>query len=57
MLQRDLYRAVKAYSQSALRPRAADVEALEAESRKLDEAVAAARPDEPGRGDKKVELF
>jgi hypothetical protein len=57
MLQRDLYRAVKAYSQSALRPRASDIEGLEAESRKLDEAVAAARPEEPASGDKKVEIF
>ena len=57
MLQRDLYRAVKAYSQSALRPRASDIEGLEAESRKLDEAVAAARPDETPKGEKKVELF
>jgi methyl-accepting chemotaxis protein len=56
LLQRDLYRAVKAYAQSALKPRRGDVEGLEAESRELDEAVAAARPEEPA-GDKKVEIF
>ncbi len=56
LLQRDLYRAVKAYSQSALKPRRGDVEGLEAESRELDEAVAAVRPDAKP-GDKKVELF
>jgi methyl-accepting chemotaxis protein len=57
MLQRDLYRAVKAYSQSALKPRTSDIEGLEAESKKLDEAVAAAKPDAGTAGEKKVELF
>ena len=57
LLQRDLYRAVKAYSQSALKPRAADIDGLEAESRKLDEVVAAARPEGDTPGDKKVEIF
>ena len=57
LLQRDLYRAVKAYAQSALKPRKGDLDGLEAESRKLDEAVAAARPPEEGAGDKKVEIF
>ena len=56
LLQRDLYRAVKAYSQSALKPRRGDVEGLEADARKLDEAVAATRPGNDG-GDKKVEIF
>lgn len=56
LLQRDLYRAVKAYSQSALRPRTAGADPLDADTRKLDEAVASAAPDaQPG--DKKVELF
>jgi methyl-accepting chemotaxis protein len=56
LLRRDLYLAVKAYSQSALKPRMTGADALEADSRKLDEAVAAASPDaQPG--DKKVELF
>jgi methyl-accepting chemotaxis protein len=57
LLQRDLYRAVKAYSQSALRPRRGDLDGMEADSRKLDEAVAAAKPDDPAAGDKKVEIF
>lgn len=57
LLQRDLYRAVKAYSQSALKPRKADIEGLDAESRRLEEAVAAARPAEAGAADKKVEIF
>ena len=56
LLQRDLYRAVKAYSQSALKPRRSDIDGLEAESNKLDEAVEAARPQE-NPGEKKVELF
>jgi methyl-accepting chemotaxis protein len=57
LLGRDLYRAVKAYAQSAIKPRTAqDLETLESESRKLDEAVAAAQP-EDARGEKKVELF
>ena len=61
LLQRDLYRAVKAYSQSALQPRMAGRDAVEATGRKLDEVgatVAAdpAVPPAPG-GDKKVEIF
>ena len=58
LLQRDLYRAVKAYSQSALQPRSGSA-ALEAEGRKLDE-VGAAREEAqpaPGPADKKVEIF
>jgi methyl-accepting chemotaxis protein len=58
LLGRDLYRAVKAYSQSAVRPRMAnEIDTLESESRKLDEAVAAAQPEAEGKGEKKVELF
>jgi len=57
LLQRDLYRAVKAYSQSALKPARGDIEGMEAESLKLDEAVAASRPQDPAAGDKKVEIF
>jgi len=57
LLQRDLYRAVRAYSQSALKPKRGDIEGMEAESLKLDEAVAAAKPQEPAAGDKKVEIF
>jgi len=57
LLQRELYRAVKAYSQSALKPKRGDIAGMEAESLKLDEAVAAAKPQEPGVTDKKVEIF
>ena len=60
LLQRDLYRAVKAYSQSALQPRRGERETLEADGRKLDEVGAAERadPTEPQpQGDKKVEIF
>lgn len=57
LLNRDLYRAVKAYAQSAVKPRmASDIDTLDAESRKLDEAVAAAAKDAKPE-DKKVELF
>ena len=60
LLQRDLYRAVKAYSQSALQPRAGR-EALEADGAKLDEVGAAAAAPEAAppaaAGDKKVEIF
>ena len=61
MLQRDLYRAVKAYSESALKPRMAGRDAaVEAAGRRLDEVA----PAEPAPGtpstagpDKKVEIF
>jgi hypothetical protein len=56
LLQRDLYRAVKAYSQSAMKPRRGDIEGLEAEARRLDEAVAASKPRDAD-GEKKVEIF
>jgi methyl-accepting chemotaxis protein len=56
LLQRDLYRAVRAYSQSAMKPRRGDIEGLEAEGRRLDEAVAAAKPRDAD-GEKKVEIF
>jgi methyl-accepting chemotaxis protein len=55
LLQRDLYRAVKAYSQSALRPRRGEVEP-EADGRGLDVDEAAAKPRDEGP-DKKVEIF
>lgn len=60
LLQRDLYLAVKAYSQSALQPRKGGRESLEADGRRLDEAAAASQPEaDPGAGppDKKVEIF
>ncbi|HUP98019.1 MAG TPA: methyl-accepting chemotaxis protein [Usitatibacter sp.] len=60
LLQRDLYRAVKAYSRSALQPRSGR-EALEAEGRRLDEVGAAALAPEVAEpqapADKKVEIF
>ncbi len=58
LLQRDLYRAVKAYSQSALQPKGGR-ESLEADGRKLDEVGEAARDDrsQPPPGDRKVEIF
>jgi methyl-accepting chemotaxis protein len=59
LLQRDLYRAVRAYSESALQPMLAGREGAEAEGRKLD-AVAAADDAQTGRRateEKKVELF
>jgi len=56
LLQRDLYRAVRAYSQSAMKPRRGDLEGLEADGRRLDEAVAAAKPPDAD-GEKKVEIF
>ena len=61
LLQRDLYRAVKAYSQSALQPRGGGREALEADGRKLDEVGAQAREEAPqdpqSPTDRKVEIF
>jgi len=60
LLQHDLYRAVKAYSQSALQPRGGGLAALEADGRKLDEVGAAARDEatQPeSQGDRRVEIF
>ena len=59
LLQRDLYRAVKAYSQSGLQPKGGR-ESLEAEGRRLDEVGASAgeaAPPAPPQEDKKVEIF
>ena len=59
--QRDLYRAVRAYSHSALKPRLAGSEAPEGEARSLDEMAGEAPAGEPGtqapRPDSKVEIF
>ena len=59
--QRDLYRAVRAYSHSALKPRLAGSEAAEGEARSLDEMAGEAPAGEPGtqapRPDSKVEIF
>jgi methyl-accepting chemotaxis protein len=60
LLHRDLYRAVRAYSQSALQPRLAGRDGAEAEGRDLDAVAAAAREAEAGKAppeEKKVELF
>jgi len=61
LLQRDLYRAVKAYAHSALQPRMGGRDAVEANGRKLDEMGAAANEagtaPGPAAGDKKVEIF
>ena len=62
LLQRDLYRAVKAYSQSGLQPKGGR-ESLEADGRRLDEVGAsaseapAAPAPEDKPADKKVEIF
>lgn len=56
LLQRDLYRAVRAYSQSAVKPKAG----MDVDARGLDEIGGAARedgPDKPPAPDKKVEIF
>jgi hypothetical protein len=58
LLQRDLYRAVRAYSESAIKPRIADRGAVETAATDLDkygsnrDGEAGAQPDE-----KKVEIF
>ena len=57
LLQRDLYRAVRAYSESALRPKLSDREAADISAKSLDQLGAEKREDEAGEGEKKVELF
>jgi methyl-accepting chemotaxis protein len=59
LLQRDLYRAVKAYAQSALQPRMGGREAVEADGRELDEVGAAAPETPAGQAppERKVEIF
>jgi len=57
LLQRDLYRAVRAYSESALRPKLSDREAADISAKSLDQLGADKREDEAGEGEKKVELF
>ncbi|HEX3061468.1 MAG TPA: hypothetical protein VHP55_02310, partial [Usitatibacter sp.] len=57
LLQRDLYRAVRAYSESALRPKLSDRDAVEVSAKSLDQ-LGDKREDEAGiPGEKKVELF
>lgn len=57
LLHRDLYRAVRAYSESALRPRLGEREAADA-GRTLDALEPERAPDAPpAAGDRKVEIF
>lgn len=60
LLGRDLYRAVRAYAQSAIKPRTSQhLATLESAGRQLDEAAAdsAEGPAESAPEDKKVEIF
>jgi methyl-accepting chemotaxis protein len=61
LLQRDLYRAVKAYSQSAFKPKGAGRDGAEAAAETMDATAEEAARDEAGRAqalpDKKVEIF
>lgn len=60
LLQRDLYRAVRAYSESAIRPKLAERGAVEAAATDLDKYGATAREGEAGTAqpaEKKVEIF
>jgi len=58
LLQRDLYRAVRAYSESALRPKLSDREAADISAKSLDQ-LGADKGEEgaASAGEKKVELF
>jgi methyl-accepting chemotaxis protein len=56
LLQRDLYRAVRAYSESALKAKIAGRDGAGADAETLDE-LGAGRDDGTTPGDKKVELF
>jgi methyl-accepting chemotaxis protein len=59
LLQRDLYRAVRAYSESALKPKMGARETAESDAPGLDvlEIAPAEDPAKPGSGDQKVEIF
>jgi methyl-accepting chemotaxis protein len=57
LLQRDLYRAVRAYSESAFQPKASTRAASEADSAPFEVPEAAADTGESRAGDKKVEIF
>jgi methyl-accepting chemotaxis protein len=57
LLQRDLYRAVRAYSESAFQPKGGARAASDADSAPFDGAEAVADADKSRAGDKKVELF
>jgi methyl-accepting chemotaxis protein len=56
LLQRDLYRAVRAYSESAFRPKMAERDGIDAAVTSLDQLGASSRGDDPA-DDKKVEIF
>ena len=58
LLQRDLYRAVRAYSESALKPRLSERDGADVSARNLDQLGSEKRDDESDiAGDKKVEIF
>jgi methyl-accepting chemotaxis protein len=58
LLQRDLYRAVRAYAESALRPAGRGPgEGGEAKARQLDEVAGSEEAPKGGEQDRKVELF
>ncbi|HEY4998777.1 MAG TPA: hypothetical protein VII36_06525, partial [Usitatibacter sp.] len=57
LLQRDLYRAVRAYSESALKTKLAERDGAGTEARRLDELGSGAREDGSPAADKKVEIF
>jgi hypothetical protein len=57
LLQRDLYRAVRAYSESALRPKMAGRDGADAAATSLDNLGTSPRGEDPAEDDKKVELF
>ena len=57
LLQRDLYRAVRAYAESAVKPRVAGREGAEHGAEGLDEIGAAREDAAPAAAEKKVELF
>ena len=57
LLQRDLYRAVRAYSESAFKTKLAEREGTGAEAGRLDEIGAGPRDDGSQSAEKKVEIF
>jgi len=57
LLQRDLYRAVRAYSQSALKTKVSGRDGASADASSLDEIGAAKDDSAASGGDKKVEIF
>ena len=57
LLQRDLYRAVRAYSESAFKTKLAEREGTGADAGRLDEIGAAPRDDGSQSAEKKVEIF